>query len=90
MRNRRNPWLLIIFLLCGALAGGLAGEFLSQFRYLSWMSFGGINGYKNLFAFSLDPAINVGVLKFGFNAALGINAGSIVGMLLGILLFLRI
>lgn len=89
MRNKRNPWNLVILLLCGALVGGLAGEFLSQFRYLSWMSFGGTDGYRNLFAFTLDPAIDVRVLKLGFNVAFGINAGSIVGMLLAILVFLK-
>lgn len=90
MRKKRNPWILLLLILFGALIGGLIGEFLSKYAYFTWMSFGGATGYKNLFAFSLDPAIDFRVIKFGFNVALGINAGSILGMILGILVFLKI
>lgn len=90
MRGKRNAWLLLILLLFGALAGGLVGEALSGYEYLRWMSFGGTDGYRNLFAFSLDPLFDTRVLKFGFNMALRINAGSILGMLAGIFVYSKI
>ena len=90
MRNRRSPWLFVLLLLAGALVGGLMGEYLSRFAYFSWMSFGGVNGYRDLFAFSLHPALDVRVLRLGFDVALGINGGSILGMLLAIILFFRL
>lgn len=90
MRSRRNPWILCLLLLVGALVGGVAGEFLSQYPFFKWMSFGGANGYKDLFAFSLNPALDVRVLRFGFDFALRINAGSILGIILAIILFLRV
>lgn len=89
MRNRKNPLILIILLLVGALAGGILGEFLSRYGYFSWMSFGGVNGYKDLFAFSMNPAMDFRVIRFGFDVALKVNAGSIVGMILGILVFIK-
>lgn len=90
MHGRKSIWVLIVFILSGALIGGLTGEFLSQYPYFTWMRFGSANGYKNLIAFSMDPLINTTVLRFGFNFAIGINMGSIIGMVLGILLYTRI
>lgn len=90
MRNKRNPWVLLVLLLAGALIGGIAGEFLSQYSNFSWMSFGGTKGYRELFAFSLDPVIDTNIFRFGFNFALRINMGSIVGMILSIFVYIKI
>jgi hypothetical protein len=90
MRNKRNPWILIILLIFGALAGGFAGEFLVQYPYMSWIGFGGVNGYRELFSFSFNPLIDFKVFKFGFDLALRINAGSIIGMISGFLVFLKL
>lgn len=90
MRGRRNTWILITLLLAGALAGGLMGEFMSKYPYFEWMSFGGVNGYRELVAISLNPLIDAGVLKLGIDFALRINAGSIIGMIIGVLVFSRI
>lgn len=90
MRNKRNPWILLILLLFGALVGGILGEFLSAYPYFTWMSFGGSNGYKELFAFSMNPAFDFRVIRFGFDFALKVNAGSLAGIILAIFLFLKI
>lgn len=90
MRSRRNPWLLVVLLMAGALIGGICGELLSGYRYFGWMSFGGVNGYRELFSFSLSPAVDLRVLRLGFDLSLKINAGSIIGMLLGFLVFLKL
>jgi hypothetical protein len=90
MRSKRNVWLLIVLLLAGALIGGFAGELLSQNPYLAWLSLGGKNGYRELFSLSFDPLFDARILRFGFDFAMSINVGSIIGMLLGIIVFLRI
>lgn len=90
MRNGRNARVLVLLLLLGALAGGLAGEFLVRYPYFTWMSFGGANGYRELFAFSLHPAFDFRILSFGLDFALRVNAGSIIGMILGVILFVKI
>lgn len=90
MRNKRSPWFLIIFLLFGALIGGFVGQLLSQYPYFAWMSLGGANGYRHLFSFSLDPAFDFHVIRLGFNMVLRINVGSIIGMILGVLIFMKI
>jgi len=90
MRGKRNPWLLVVLLLAGALIGGFVGEFLSRYPYFTWISFGGTNGYRELFGFSFTPLIDSGTLRLGFDVALRINAGSILGMIISILIFLRL
>ena len=90
MRNKKNPLLLFVLLLFGALIGGLAGEFLSRYPYMSWISFGGVNGYKDLFSFSMNPALDFRVIRFGFDFALKVNVGSIAGIILAFFAFLKI
>lgn len=90
MKNKHNPWILVLFLMAGALIGSFAGEYLSRFPYLAWMSFGGATGYRNLFAFSMNPLLDIRVLKLGLDVSLSINAGSIIGMILGILAYIKI
>ncbi|MCR4435264.1 MAG: hypothetical protein QHH06_07990 [Clostridiales bacterium] len=89
MRSKRSPWILCLLLLSGALIGGIAGEYLSRLPYMGWMGFGGVNGYRDLFAFTLDPLIDVRVLRLGLNFALRVNAGSLIGIILGIILFIK-
>lgn len=90
MRNKRNPLFLLVLLFFGALIGGLAGEFLSRYPFLAWMSFGGTNGYKDLFAFSMNPAFDFRAIRFGFDFALKVNVGSIIGIILAFFAFLKI
>lgn len=90
MRNKHNPWVLVVLLMAGTLAGSLAGEFLSQLPYMKWISFGGIDGYRNLFSFSMQPALDLRALKLGLDFSLSVNAGSILGMILGLIAYIRI
>jgi hypothetical protein len=87
MRRSGNAWILLIMVICGAVIGGLAAEILSPYPFFKWMSLGGSGGYRELFAFSFNPLIDMHVLKFGFNLAVRINAGSIIGIFLAILLY---
>lgn len=79
-----------MLLLAGALIGGFIGEFASRYPFFEWMSFGGRNGYREIFSFSLNPALDTYVMRFGFSFALRVNAGSILGMVIAIPIFMRI
>lgn len=90
VRNKRSPWVLLVLVLIGGLIGGFLGEALSYNPYFTWMSFGGVNGYKELFSFSLKPAFDFRIIRFGFDLALNVNAGSIFGMIVAIIVYMRI
>jgi len=86
MKNRRNPRNLVILLMVGALIGGILAEVLSQNAYLSWLNLG---GQKDLFSLTLNPAIDLRVLRFGFDIAFRVSVGSILGMVLGLLVYFK-
>lgn len=83
MRNKRNAWLFIVFLLTGAVVGGLLGGFLSQFPYLGWLSAG--ETFEHVF--TVKP--NLYVLSFLFDLTVRLNIGSVIGMISAIIVFLR-
>ena len=89
MRNRRSPWVLLLLILAGALIGGVAGGILARYPSLAWISLGGANGYRELLAFSMNPLVDTHVIRLGFEFALRVNAGSLLGMILGIILYTR-
>jgi hypothetical protein len=89
MKGKRNPWLLLVLLLFGALVGGIAGEALSGMRFFEWMSFGGKDGYRDLISFTLK-SMDFRVIKIGFDFALRVNAGSIIGIVLSIFAYMKL
>ena len=89
MRNRKSPWVLLITLLVGALVGCIAGELLSGYSGFGWIGLGGANGYRELFSFSLNPLVDTHFMRLGFDVALRINAGSLLGIVLGILVYAK-
>ena len=40
MIREKNLWILLIFLLCGIVIGGLIANFASQVSWLSWLAYG--------------------------------------------------
>ena len=89
MRNRKSPWIMLLLILAGALIGGIAGGILAKYPSLAWISLGGANGYRELIAFSMNPLVDTHVIRLGFEFALRVNAGSLLGMILGIILYTR-
>lgn len=87
MKVSKPFWYILIIILAGALCGGFLGEFLSQYQFFSWMSFGG-TGYR-LISLDLNPLINTHILEFGFNLAIRFNMGTIIGIFLFLLAFGR-
>jgi hypothetical protein len=90
MRNRKSPWILLLTLLTGALIGGIAGELLFGYSGFGWIGLGGANGYRELFAFTLNPLVDTHFIRLGVDIALRINAGSLLGMILGIIVYARL
>ncbi|NJD04017.1 MAG: hypothetical protein FIA99_15795 [Ruminiclostridium sp.] len=89
MRNRKSPWVLLLLILAGALIGGVAGGILAQSPSFAWVSLGGANGYRELIAFSKNPLFDTHVISLGFEFALRVNAGSLLGVILVIILYAR-
>ena len=79
--KEKNPIVLIIFLLCGLVIGGLIGALTKNVGWLSWMSYGQSFGLSN--PISLD----LGVLQITFGLMFNIDIASIVGIIIAIFLY---
>lgn len=72
---------LIIFLLCGIVIGGLIGELTKGVSWLTWLSYGKQFGISN--PFTLD----LGVLQLTFGLMIKINIASIVGIIIAAFIY---
>ncbi|HOJ11433.1 MAG TPA: hypothetical protein PK733_12700 [Clostridiales bacterium] len=89
MRRSENPLRFFVFIIVGAVLGGILGEILSQIQGLAWIKMGGVNGYRELLSFSFDPLINTNFLRFGLNLTIRVNFGNLVGIITGVILYLK-
>jgi len=87
MRRNKSYKSLIVFMLTGAVVCGILGEILSQFKGMEWISFGGVNGYRELFSLNYNPLIDTNFLRLGLNVTVRVNLGSVVGMIAGVFLY---
>lgn len=82
--REKNVWILILFILCGIVVGGLLGELASQVDLLWWLSYGEEFGIS-------DPiTLDLQVITITFGLMFKINISSIIGMVLAIFIYKKI
>lgn len=82
--REKNVWILILFILCGIVVGGLLGELASQVDFLWWLSYGEEFGIS-------DPiTLDLQVITLTFGLMFKINIASIIGMILAIFIYRKI
>lgn len=80
----KNIWILMIFVLCGIVVGGLLGELAAKVDFLWWLSYGQEFGLA-------DPiTLNLQVITLTFGLMFKINISSIIGMILAIFIYRKI
>ena len=80
----KNIWIMIIFILCGLVIGGLIGELTSNINGLWWL------GYGQEFGISSPFVLNLSILTLTFAFTIKINIASIIGMAIGIFIYRKI
>lgn len=82
--REKNVWILIVFILCGIVVGGLLGELASSVDFLWWLSYGQEFGLS-------DPiTLNLQVITITFALMFKINISSIIGMVLAIFIYRKV
>ena len=76
--REKNIWILIVFILCGIVVGGLLGDLASKVDFLWWLSYG------ESFGFSTPIKLDLNVIQLTFGLMFKINIASIIGMVLAI------
>lgn len=82
--REKNIWVLILFILCGIVVGGLLGELASKIDFLWWLSYG------ESFGFSQPIELDLSVIKITFGLMFKINISSIIGMILAIFIYRKV
>lgn len=79
--SRKNNWILVVILLCGIVLGGYLGMLASNVKALSWLSYG------NVFGLTSPIVLDLGILVLTFGLTIHINIASIIGLIIGILIY---
>lgn len=79
--REKSLLVLIIFILCGLVIGGLIGELASNVSWLNWLSYG------QQFGLSTPITLNLGVVELTFGILFKINISSIVGIVIAIFIY---
>ena len=82
--KEKNFWILLVFILCGIVIGGLLGELAKNVSWLSWL------GYGQSFGLSNPLVLNLGVLSITFAFMITINIASIIGIAIAIFIYRKI
>lgn len=80
----KNIWILILFILCGIVIGGLLGELASHVDFLSWLAYG------QEFGLTAPIELNLSVIKLTFALIFKINIASIIGIVLAIFIYKKV
>mgnify|MGYP003470356120 CR=1 FL=1 len=79
--KEKNSFILIIFILCGLVIGGLIGELTQGVSWLSFLSYG------QTFGISTPVTLDLGVLQLTLGLVFKINIAGILGIILAIFIY---
>ena len=82
--REKNIWILLLFILCGIVIGGLLGDLASKVDFLWWLSYG------ESFGLSQPIELDLSVIKLTFGLMFKINISSIMGMILAIFIYRKV
>ena len=80
----KSKWTLVLILLSGIVLGGFIGKLCSEVSWLSWLSYGQTFGLEG------PIILNLGILVLTFGITITINIASILGMVLGIIIYKKL
>ena len=79
--KEKNTIVLILFLLCGLVIGGLIGELTKGVSFLNWLSYG------QSFGFADPVTLDLGLIQFTLGLMFKINVSGILGIILAIFIY---
>lgn len=79
--SKKNIWILLVVLLCGLVIGGLLGSLASNVSFLSWLSYG------QTFGLTSPMVLDFGIFVLTFGLKITINVASIIGLIIGIIVY---
>lgn len=80
----KNGWTLLIILLSGLVLGGFLGYLCRNISFLSWLNYG------QTFGLSSPVVLDLGILQITFGLIISINIASIIGIVIGIIIYKKL
>jgi hypothetical protein len=77
----KNKWTLLLVLLCGVVLGGFIGQLCSGISWLSWLAYGSVFGLTS------PVVLDLGIIVLTFGITITINIASIIGIVVGIIIY---
>jgi len=80
----KNQWSLLLILLSGIVLGGFIGYLCRNISWLNWLSYG------QTFGLSSPVILDLGIMVLTFGLTITINIASILGIVLGIIIYKKL
>ena len=82
--REKNIWILLLFILCGLVIGGLLGEIAGKVDFLWWL------GYGESFGLTEPLQLDLNIINITFALSFKINIASIIGMAIAIFIYRKV
>ena len=80
----KNQWTLLLILLSGIVLGGFIGYLCRNVGFLSWLNYG------QTFGLSSPVVLDLGIIILTFGLTITINIASILGIIIGIIIYKKL
>ncbi|MDD6135572.1 MAG: DUF4321 domain-containing protein [Lachnospiraceae bacterium] len=80
----KSKWTLLLVLLSGIVLGGFIGYLCRDISWLSWLNYG------QTFGLSEPVVLDLGIMLITFGLVISINIASIIGVVIGILIYKKL
>lgn len=80
----KSKWTLLLVLLSGIVLGGFLGYLCRDISWLSWLNYG------QTFGLAEPVVLDLGIMLITFGLVITINIASILGIIIGILIYKKL
>lgn len=80
----KSKWTLLLILLSGIVLGGFLGYLCRNISWLSWLNYG------QTFGLSEPVVLDLGIIIMTFGLTITINIASIIGIIIGIIIYKKL
>ncbi|MDD6327501.1 MAG: DUF4321 domain-containing protein [Eubacteriales bacterium] len=80
----KNKWTLLLILLSGIVLGGFLGYLCRDIPWLSWLNYG------QTFGLSEPVVLDLGIFVLTLGLTIMINISSIIGIVIGIIIYKKL
>lgn len=81
MRGNKNRWACFLLILAGIVLGGFIGNLAGNISFLSWLNYG------QSFGLTSPIVLDLGILVLTFGLTIQISIASIIGVIIGIIIY---